>query len=215
MQPRNYYRQSIRLSLTALDYPCYNSSMSTQTHDHPKPYSKNPPPLTDKQERFAQLIVAGCSQSEAYRRAYDTTSDNIETIARNAHTLAVETTKVAARIDELKSQIRTKITPELISEKMLLTYTAASGAEQHSAAVKAMDLAAKVAGLYHDQPASSHTLIQVVQTFRGISTEELRAMLQDAQDARSGTTLALEAPVVEGEYLDMGEPTTDDEGEAP
>ena len=186
--------------------------MSTQAPVRKPPISHLE--LTPKQEKFAHLVVEYANYSQAYREAYDAENMAVATVWREAYALT-QNPKVSTKIAQLKAMHEVAITPAFIAERMTRTYENATTDKQHSAAVKALDLAAKVAGLYHDQPASSQTLIQVVQTFQGLSTEELRAMLRDAQDARSGTRMALEAPAVEGEYLDMGEPTTDDEGEAP
>lgn len=60
--------------------------------------------LTAKQEKFAQNIIQGMSQADAYRSAYDTKRMSDKTIHENASRLANDS-KVSARINELRGQI--------------------------------------------------------------------------------------------------------------
>ena len=57
--------------------------------------------LTPKQERLADLLIAGVNDSEAYRRAYNTENMAPATIQREAHALAnhpeITTALAAAR----------------------------------------------------------------------------------------------------------------------
>ncbi len=62
--------------------------------------------LTAKQEKFAQNIIQGMSQADAYRSAYNTARMTDKTIHENASRLANDS-KVAARITELRGQIST------------------------------------------------------------------------------------------------------------
>jgi hypothetical protein len=58
--------------------------------------------LTAKQERFAQLVAAGATQSDAYRQVYNPAPDTQQTtIADNAYTLAHHT-EIAPMIQSLK-----------------------------------------------------------------------------------------------------------------
>lgn len=59
--------------------------------------------LTPKQEKFAQLCVALCNQSAAYRQAYDCTNMKWNTIAPEASKLAAHP-EVAARIRQLQDE---------------------------------------------------------------------------------------------------------------
>jgi hypothetical protein len=58
--------------------------------------------LTPKRERFAQLVAAGFTQSDAYRQTHATTTDRQATVWNDAHVLA-SVPEVAARIDALKA----------------------------------------------------------------------------------------------------------------
>lgn len=61
--------------------------------------------LTPKQEKFANLYVELGNASEAYRRAYDVTTDNINTINVKASTLLKES-KISLRVKELQEELK-------------------------------------------------------------------------------------------------------------
>lgn len=60
--------------------------------------------LTSKQETFAQNIIMGMSQAEAYRNAYNTKKMSDKTVWENASRL-MNNSKVIARVEELRSQV--------------------------------------------------------------------------------------------------------------
>lgn len=60
--------------------------------------------LTAKQEQFAQNIIKGMTQADAYRSAYSTKKMADKTVHENASRLANDS-KVKARIDELRGQL--------------------------------------------------------------------------------------------------------------
>jgi hypothetical protein len=62
-------------------------------------------PLTDKQEKFAQLVVTLGNQSEAYRQAYDVSDEGADWIASKAsHFMALD--NIRARVEELRGQVK-------------------------------------------------------------------------------------------------------------
>jgi phage terminase small subunit len=60
--------------------------------------------LTAKQELFAQCIADGMGQADAYRTAYDSNTASEGSIYVQASNL-MKNSKVALRVDELKSQV--------------------------------------------------------------------------------------------------------------
>ena len=60
--------------------------------------------LTAKQEAFAQAIADGMGQADAYRTAYDSNTASEGSIYVQASNL-MKNSKVALRVDELKSQV--------------------------------------------------------------------------------------------------------------
>ena len=63
--------------------------------------------LTDKQERFSQLVVTLGNQSEAYRQAYDVSGSKLSTVTENASRLMTDS-NVSARVDELRDEAANK-----------------------------------------------------------------------------------------------------------
>ena len=60
--------------------------------------------LTAKQEEFAQNIIKGMSQADAYRSAYDTQRMKDKSIHEKASRLMADD-KVRARVEELRSEL--------------------------------------------------------------------------------------------------------------
>ena len=61
--------------------------------------------LTDKQEKFAQLVVKTGNQSEAYRLAYDVSDKGAEWIVVKASHLAAQD-NISIRIEEIRNGLR-------------------------------------------------------------------------------------------------------------
>ncbi len=103
--------------------------------------------LTAKQEQFAQNIIKGMSQADAYRSAYSTARMADKTIHENASRLANDS-KVAARIAELRGQIPTENI--MSAQKRLEWLTELIGNEEvyTSDKLKAIDIMNKMQGEY-------------------------------------------------------------------
>lgn len=74
--------------------------------------------LTDKEEKFCQLVVDLGNQSEAYRQAYDVSDPSAEWIASKAsHMMATD--KISTRVAEIRSDIefRKKVSREVMAEQ--------------------------------------------------------------------------------------------------
>lgn len=61
--------------------------------------------LTDKQERFAQLVVKLGNQSEAYRQAYDVSNESADWITVKASQMMNED-NIRIRVQELREQTK-------------------------------------------------------------------------------------------------------------
>ena len=64
--------------------------------------------LTDKQEKFATLIVSGLNQSDAYRQSYNAKNYSDKVLWIRASELAANS-KVKVRINELKDKVASKV----------------------------------------------------------------------------------------------------------
>ena len=103
--------------------------------------------LTAKQELFAQNIIKGMSQADAYRSAYSTKNMADKTIHENASRLANDS-KVSARISELRGQL-TKETIMSAQERLeWLTEAIQSEDVAINDKLKAIDIMNKMQGEY-------------------------------------------------------------------
>lgn len=106
--------------------------------------------LTGKQEKFAQAFVETGDASEAFRRAYDASNMNANSVNRKAHE-AKNHVKISARIDQLRSKVakRHNVTVDSLVAELEQIKQIALSAEtpQSSAAVAAVMGKAKLTGL--------------------------------------------------------------------
>jgi phage terminase small subunit len=106
--------------------------------------------LTPKQEAFAQAIVTGMSQADAYRAAY-TVGDKTkpETVQNQAHIL-MKRPDISARVAELRKPVVEAVRITLLShlERLRELSQAAEKDGQFSAAITAEVSRGKACGLY-------------------------------------------------------------------
>lgn len=103
--------------------------------------------LTAKQEKFVQNIVAGMSQADAYRDAYDTKRMTDKSVWEAASKL-MNNDKVATRLSELREQL---IKPTIMSAQSRLewlTELIANDEEDANVKLKAIDIMNKMQGEY-------------------------------------------------------------------
>lgn len=88
--------------------------------------------LTPKQEKFVRSVVAGVPQVDAYRDAYDVTSDNKNTHRVKAYDLSRQS-NVSAMIEELKARAERNVvwTRQMAVEALLEAADIARG-QNHS-----------------------------------------------------------------------------------
>lgn len=103
--------------------------------------------LTPKQEKFAQCIVEGKSQADAYRAAYSTKNMSNNAIYRES-SLLMDDPKISQRVDELRDQVA-KATIMSAQERMeWLTNLINNADEGTSDKLKAIDIMNKMQGEY-------------------------------------------------------------------
>jgi phage terminase small subunit len=105
--------------------------------------------LTPKQEAFAQAIVTGMSQADAYRAAYSAENMKPETVQSKA-CLLIKDGKVSARVAELRKPVVEAVRITLLShlERLRELSQAAEVDGQFSAAITAEVARGKACGLY-------------------------------------------------------------------
>ena len=103
--------------------------------------------LTAKQEQFAQNIIKGMSQADAYRSAYNTSRMTDKTIHEKASRMANDD-KVRARITELRGQIATESIMTAQKRLEWLTELVYNEESCVSDKLKAIDIMNKMQGEY-------------------------------------------------------------------
>lgn len=106
--------------------------------------------LTPKQEAFAQAIISGMSQSDAYRSAYTVKpATKPETVVQSASRIMADR-NVTARVEELRKPVvkAAQITLASHLERLRALSEAAELGNQFSAAITAEVARGKASGLY-------------------------------------------------------------------
>lgn len=105
--------------------------------------------LTPKQEKFAQGVASGKTQSDAYRAAYNTAKTKNNSIYINASKLAADA-RIALRIAELREPTVKKVHLTLESHltDLMGLRNMAGKVDQFAVAVNAEIARGKAAGLY-------------------------------------------------------------------
>ena len=148
--------------------------------------------LTAKQEKFAQLVASGSTQSAAYKEAYDVNQGSKPTTAyQEGHTLA-ETPKIALRIQEIQQISEATATNEIAWSKVDLVREAklnldlarTGGYKGIGSANGALELIGRVTGLLSEkQQAATVTVtrITVVTTDSVTELEEANSVAFDTE----------------------------------
>ena len=119
--------------------------------------------LTPKQEAFAQAIVTGASQSDAYRAAYKVRpGTKLESVNVAASKLMADA-KVTQRVAELREPVAKKaqITLESHLDDLMRLRNMAAKEKQYSAAITAEIARGKASGVHvekSEQTVSTRTL---------------------------------------------------------
>lgn len=105
--------------------------------------------LPPKQEAFVQELIKGSTQSDAYRKAYNTKKSTDKTIWEKGSKIAAET-KVKARLAEIREPINKKLgyTLEAHLKRLETLSMKAANAGQFTAAVQAETNRGKASGHY-------------------------------------------------------------------
>ena len=115
--------------------------------------------LTPKQEAFAQAIVTGVSQSDAYRAAYKVSpKTKPESVNQNASRIMANV-NVMSRVAELRLPVAKKaqITLESHLDDLMRLRNMAAKEKQYSAAITAEVARGKASGVHVEKSAVEHT----------------------------------------------------------
>ena len=103
--------------------------------------------LTPKQETFAQKIIEGMSQADAYRSAYSCARMSDKTIWENASRLMADS-KVKARVQELRDRIAAESVMSAQERLEWLTRLVQDEEQITPDKLKAIDIMNKMTGEY-------------------------------------------------------------------
>ena len=115
--------------------------------------------LTIKQEKFARRYVAnGGNASQAYRDVYNCEKMSEKTIGRTAYEVAREHPKVAAKIEELKSQQSDfqQITLEEVGSGLRRAAALAESTGNPAALANSLEKLGRLAGLFVEKQRVTH-----------------------------------------------------------
>lgn len=132
---------------------------------------KPPARLTAKQRAFASYIVAGNSPSDAYRKAYETTTANDSTIAVSANKL-MKDHRISALIGSVFDGAKDKIVADAVATRRFVMeqlHDKAKSAKTEGSQLKALELMGRAVGMFTDK---------VEQKVEEISTERLKDELK-------------------------------------
>lgn len=140
--------------------------------------------LTPKQEAFAQAVVSGMSQADAYRAAYKVRpTTKPETVVQCASRIMADR-NVAARVEQLREPVvkAAQITLASHLERLQELSTKAQEANQMSAAIAAEVARGKASGLYVEKVEHSGSV--------GVATmsdEQLKAKIAEKMALLNGS----------------------------
>ena len=129
--------------------------------------------LTPKQEAFAQAVVSGLSQSDAYRAAYNVREGTKSETINQAASRIMADSNVSARVAELRKPVVEAVKITLASHLQRLEELS-SGAEQagqYSAAISAEIARGKASGLYTEKVEANVTSNSYIFEVKRAGTE--------------------------------------------
>lgn len=147
--------------------------------------------LPYKQEMFAQGVVKGLTQSDAYRAAYRSQNMKADTIHQAASRLMADS-KVTARLAELREVVAVRVDLSLHSHvaRLARLRDAAESAGDHGPAVRAEMAIGQVAGHYVQK-------IEVSKTVFGSLTAQEKETALERINELLGERKALPAPDIQ------------------
>jgi len=150
--------------------------------------------LTAKQERFAQLVASGSSNTAAYREAYDSTGSSTTV---QASKLAAKG-KVAVRIQSIQDDAAAADTwtRQKLLRLLFIRSEAAFECGQHSASIKALELIGKITGLLTDRVEHTGTIEHA--HYAQLTMDQLQAIAAASEPAALPAGQAVNEPVTPG-----------------
>jgi len=113
--------------------------------------------LTPKQEKFAQSVVSGMNQSDAYRAAYKVRPNTKPETVNQAASRIMSDSNVAARVAELREPVvnKAQMTLEAHLRDLMMLRNLAVNRKQISAAIAAEIARGKASGVHVEKSEST------------------------------------------------------------
>jgi len=150
--------------------------------------------LTAKQERFAQLVASGSSNTAAYREAYDSTgSSSVVQASRLASKV-----NVTLRIQEIQGMAAAEEswTRGRLLRLLFCRSEAAYEAGQYSASLKGLELIGKITGLLTDRVEHTGTIEHA--HYAQLTMDQLQAIAAASEPAALPAGQAVNEPGTPG-----------------
>ena len=106
--------------------------------------------LTPKQEKFAQYVATGITQSDAYRASYSVGEDTLPETVNNLAYKLMQNSDIRARVEEIRKPIveKAQITLQAHLEELQQLRELAKESKQLNAAISAEVARGRASGLY-------------------------------------------------------------------
>ena len=154
--------------------------------------------LSAKRLSFCRYIVNGCNPTEAYRKAYNVTSERKSTATEAASRL-MKDSNVNAMIQTLQSDIRDRLNAtevwnrnRIVSE-LAVNVELAREHKQMAASNRSLELVAKVTGVLAEEPKQLTGTVSVIHSLSNEVLDQLAAMAAPEPDAIISATETIEA----------------------
>ena len=154
--------------------------------------------MSNKRETFCQILVTqSCNPTEAYRKAFNVSSDRKATHTEAASRL-MKDSNVIARIEALRDGISEKLASEVVWNREKIVSELAVNVElarehkQMAASNRSLELVAKITGSLVEEPKQLTGTVSVIHSLSDDILEQLAALGPSEPDAIDDTE-AIEA----------------------
>ena len=156
--------------------------------------------LSAKRLSFCRYIVNGCNPTEAYRKAYNVTSERKSTATEAASRL-MKDSNIEAMISSLRIDISDKLVwnKAMVIEQLSINVEASRNASQFAASNRSIELLAKAIGNVFEPETQLNGTVSVIHSLSDSVLEQLESMV------------AVPVPIVDAAAIDADYKIVDSE----
>ena len=157
--------------------------------------------MSSKKESFCRYVASGLNPTEAYREAYNVTSDRKSTATEAASRL-MKDSKVSAMIESMKVDIQDRLASEIVWDRSKIIEELSinvslgreNGAKQLAASNQAINLIGKAINVFEPETQQINVTAQILHGLSDTTLEALVALVSEPQCINSiNDTDAIEA----------------------